>query len=85
MWDAYHSMACQAVLCPHLGSELGNPRPLKRNVLTQALRHRASPNACVFLKPANEMIGEGAFRAAVMRISVVCVLSLLGFCLLWRE
>uniref|UniRef100_A0A9L0IKQ4 Succinate dehydrogenase complex subunit C n=1 Tax=Equus asinus TaxID=9793 RepID=A0A9L0IKQ4_EQUAS len=21
MWDAYHSMACQAVPCPHLGSE----------------------------------------------------------------
>src|SRR3712207_8015653 len=27
MWDAYHSMACQAVPCPHLGSEPGNPRP----------------------------------------------------------
>ena len=26
-WDAYHSMACQAVPCPHLGSELGNPGP----------------------------------------------------------
>ena len=25
MWDAYHSMACQAVPCPHLGSE---PRSL---------------------------------------------------------
>ena len=27
MWDACHSMACQAVPCPHAGSELVNPGP----------------------------------------------------------
>ena len=27
MWDAYHSMACQAVPCLHLGSEQANPGP----------------------------------------------------------
>ena len=27
MWDACHSMACQAVPCPHPGSEPANPRP----------------------------------------------------------
>ena len=32
MWDAYHSMACQAVPCLHLGSEPTNPGPRKRNV-----------------------------------------------------
>ena len=29
MWDAYHSMACQVVPCPHPGSEPANPRPLR--------------------------------------------------------
>ena len=29
MWDAYHSMACQAVPCLHPVSELANPRPLR--------------------------------------------------------
>ena len=32
MWDAYHSMACQAVPCPHPGSELSNPGLPKQNV-----------------------------------------------------
>ena len=27
MWDAYHGMACQAVPCPHPGSEPMNPGP----------------------------------------------------------
>ena len=27
MWDAYHRAACQAVPCPHPGSEPANPRP----------------------------------------------------------
>ena len=27
MWDAYHSMACQAVTCPHPGSEPAKPGP----------------------------------------------------------
>ena len=34
MWDACHSMACQAVPCPHPGSEPGNPGPPKWNVRT---------------------------------------------------
>ena len=29
MWDAYHSMACEVLPCPHLGSEPANPRPLR--------------------------------------------------------
>ena len=29
MWDAYHSMACHAVPCLHLGSELVNPGLLR--------------------------------------------------------
>src|SRR3712207_7744901 len=29
-WDAYHSLARQAVPCPHWGSEPANPRPLRR-------------------------------------------------------
>ena len=29
MWDAYHSMVCQAVPCVHPGSELANPRPMR--------------------------------------------------------
>uniref|UniRef100_F6YTY2 Protein phosphatase 1 regulatory subunit 8 n=1 Tax=Equus caballus TaxID=9796 RepID=F6YTY2_HORSE len=33
MWDAYHSMACQEVPCPHPGSELSKPRPPKQNKL----------------------------------------------------
>ena len=32
MWDAYHNMACHTVPCLHLGSELANPGPPKRNV-----------------------------------------------------
>ena len=27
MWDAYHSMACEAVPCPHWGSAPANPGP----------------------------------------------------------
>ena len=50
MWDAYHSMACQAVPCPHPGSEPANPRPPKHNVRTEPLRHRASPGSCKFLR-----------------------------------
>ena len=34
MWDAYHSMACHVVPCPHLGSELVKPGPPKQNVET---------------------------------------------------
>ena len=34
MWDAYHSMACQAVPCPHPGFKLANPGLPKRNVRT---------------------------------------------------
>ena len=34
MWDAYHSMACQAVPCPHPGSEPVNPRPLRSRTCT---------------------------------------------------
>uniref|UniRef100_A0A5F5PTB7 N-terminal EF-hand calcium binding protein 2 n=1 Tax=Equus caballus TaxID=9796 RepID=A0A5F5PTB7_HORSE len=33
MWDAYHSMAYQAVPCLHPGSELANPGPPKQNHL----------------------------------------------------
>ena len=29
MWDAYHSMTCQALPCPHQGSEPANLRPLR--------------------------------------------------------
>ena len=29
MWDAYHSMACQAVPCLHPGSKPANPGPLR--------------------------------------------------------
>ena len=32
--DAYHSMACQGVPCPHPGSKLVSPRPPKRNMWT---------------------------------------------------
>ena len=32
MWDAYHSMACQAVPCSHLGSEPMNPGQLRSRV-----------------------------------------------------
>ena len=32
MWDAYHSMTCQLVPCPHPGSEPSNPEPPKWNV-----------------------------------------------------
>ena len=45
MWDAYHSMACQAVPCLHLGSEPANPKPPKWNVHTQPLCHWAGPSA----------------------------------------
>ena len=31
-WDAYHSMAWQAVLCPHPASKLANPMKLKQNM-----------------------------------------------------
>ena len=34
MWDACHSMACQAVPCIYPGSELANPGPPKQNVWT---------------------------------------------------
>ena len=34
MWDAYHSMACQAVPCPHPGSKTANAGPLKWNMQT---------------------------------------------------
>ena len=34
MWDAYHSMACQAVPCPHPGSELANPGPQRSRTRT---------------------------------------------------
>ena len=42
MWDTYHSVAfCQAVPCPHPGSELANPRPLRSG--TRQLSHWAGP------------------------------------------
>ena len=28
-WEAYHTMVCQVVPCPHPGSELANPGPLR--------------------------------------------------------
>ena len=34
MRNAYHSMACQAMPYPHLGSELVNPGLLKQNMQT---------------------------------------------------
>ena len=40
MWDAYHSMACQAVPCPHLRSEPANPGPPRSG--TSALNHCAT-------------------------------------------
>ena len=33
-WDTYHSMACQAVPCLHLESELANPGPPAPNMRT---------------------------------------------------
>ena len=43
MWDAYNSMACQAVPCLHPGSELVNPGPPKPNVHIWPLCHQAGP------------------------------------------
>ena len=49
MWDACHSMACQAVPCPHLESEPANPGPLKPNVHTLPLHHQAGHKYVPFL------------------------------------
>ena len=57
MWDACHSMACQAVPRPHLGSGLASPGPPKQNVLPWPLRHRAGPS---------KTVGEREFQYAIL-------------------
>src|SRR3712207_9557274 len=51
-WDAYHSMACQVVPCPHLGSEPANPGPPKQNMGTQPLHHWGGPSTSLYHRQA---------------------------------
>ena len=49
MWDAYHTMACQMVPSPHLGTELAKPRPPRSGRC--ALNHCWPQNTSTFIKP----------------------------------
>ena len=49
MWDAYHSMTCQAVPCPHPGSELANPEPLRSRMRALNRCTPGWPHPCPFL------------------------------------
>ena len=47
-WDAYHSMACQVVPCPHSGSELVNPGHQSRTCALNCCATRPDPSLCIF-------------------------------------
>ena len=57
MWDAYHSMACQVVPCPHPGSKPANPRLPKRKVHTQLLCHQANPSIYFLILLKMDLVG----------------------------
>ena len=48
MWDAYHSMACQAVPCPHQGSKPANPCRWSRTCTLNHCATRPAPETKPF-------------------------------------
>ena len=95
MWDACHSMVCQAVPCLHLGSKLANPGLPKWNVCTWLLRHWAGPprfsfffsltvmlctHCCSSIFPTASSIHKGFLRLGSISPNIFCLLpSILSY------
>ncbi|XP_044611524.2 periphilin-1 isoform X7 [Equus asinus] len=59
MWDAYHRLVCQAVPCPHPGSELANPRLPRGGMCNLTTAPLGRPHSLAYRR--NEMWSEGRY------------------------
>ena len=79
MWDTYHSMAFQAVPCPHPGSKLANPGPLRsRTCELNRCATRPAPRLATFQansyhsEQCNGILYICRFRVCFLIHSVAC-------------